>query len=222
MPEANQGDGLLLVKRALLKFLREHGGIHREQKVRDRVAAVGRRISLAAGLKENSIRFFVLNDENVQAHFVFTGRVFINYGLYRELERDDELAAVLGHEVGHHVLLIKEGEKSCPWLRRRAEYVADTLSIEFLKKAGYDPKAILTVLERAVPRGLLFNEGDDFFYDLTVSRQLTRHRLNGIPKPGTPPSSHPLIFERIKEIKRQLGLGPVSGVIPNPKARVLH
>ena len=217
---------ILHIKRTVLKVLRQNGGVYQDETVKHRVVAVGRRIALAAGFNDESLDFLVLNNPDLQAMFHYPGFIYITYGYCKLFQRDDELAAVLGHEIGHHVLL-NERAKSRPSTQRlkkfvtnkflkgrRDEYAADALSFEFLDKAGYDSTAVLTALRWSVSRGLLFDEQNDCIYDIRDPRRVKRYRLNAIEVAED--STHPLIFDRINNVKKLLEQRVACRVIPKP------
>jgi len=55
---------------------------------------------------------------------------------------EDELATLLGHEVGHIVIWKEQGRLERSLEEGRAvEFQADKLGVEFAKKAGYNPNA---------------------------------------------------------------------------------
>jgi len=66
--------------------------------------AVGRRISDAAQPHWYPMNFIIVKGSDVNAFSVPGGNVYVNEGLLRAVENDDELASVLGHETGHLVL----------------------------------------------------------------------------------------------------------------------
>ncbi|MHB2016048.1 MAG: M48 family metalloprotease [Candidatus Xenobia bacterium] len=66
-----------------------------------RVQRVGHRIADANGLDKWPYTFTVLESDEMNAFSAGAGNVFITTGLLRVLEEDDELATVLGHEMGH-------------------------------------------------------------------------------------------------------------------------
>ncbi len=73
----------------------------------------------------------------------------------------DSLAAVLAHEIGHHALKHKRGDKITPTQSRAQERAADTFAIKLLIKAGYDPAAPgLTTMTRFALREKQFGSGD--------------------------------------------------------------
>ena len=132
-----------LSRKEFLKFVTESGGFVEDREIEKHVNRVGRKITAAAGQKERSIRFFVVNErEIINALAWFPNLVAITKGQYDDCCTEDELAAILGHEVGHIVL-----NKRAGWARenleevREDEYKADQLAVEFAEKAGYDRNA---------------------------------------------------------------------------------
>lgn len=68
---------------------------------------------------------------------------------------DDELAAVLAHELAHNLLKHKSRLDSSGWPReclRQAEIDADRLSVHLLGSAGYDPRAAIRFWRHFGPR----------------------------------------------------------------------
>lgn len=76
------------------------------QKVQRYVSLVGRSVS---GLSDrpdtfSGYHFLVLDTDEINAMAAPAGFIFVSRGLLEELQSEDELAAVLSHEVGHVVL----------------------------------------------------------------------------------------------------------------------
>jgi len=65
------------------------------------VQKVGTRIVDVIGPKSWEYRFFVVQDPSLNAFAVPGGYVFVFSGLLARVKSDDELAGVLGHEIGH-------------------------------------------------------------------------------------------------------------------------
>jgi len=65
------------------------------------VNQVGQKLVREAGLTHFRYRFHILEDPTYNAFAVPGGYIFINSGLIRLMEREDELAGVLAHEIGH-------------------------------------------------------------------------------------------------------------------------
>jgi predicted Zn-dependent protease len=105
-----------------------------------------------------------------------SGFIFVSRGLLEQIESEDELAAVLAHEIAHHELrhnmlsvaqgkslnIIqrlfsdRSGNNSADEImaamnegyNRRHELEADRRGIELLALSGYDPHALVRILER--------------------------------------------------------------------------
>lgn len=83
--------------------VRHYYQIDKSTALQDRVDAAGRRVlaKWPHRLKGYSYRFQVLDDDDFNASACPTGFVFLNRGLVEALESEDELEAVLAHEISH-------------------------------------------------------------------------------------------------------------------------
>jgi len=66
-----------------------------------RISEIGNRIVKASGETDMNYTFRVINDPTINAYSAAGGFVYINTGLLDILESEDELAAILGHEIAH-------------------------------------------------------------------------------------------------------------------------
>ncbi len=66
-----------------------------------RVQAIGNRLLGENRFLDQGYRFLVLDTDTVNAYAAPTGPIYVTTGLLEILESDDELAAVLGHELSH-------------------------------------------------------------------------------------------------------------------------
>jgi predicted Zn-dependent protease len=66
-----------------------------------RVRAVGSRLVAAAGLADRQWDYRVFDDDQANAFVLPGGQIGVNTGLLSLVENDDQLAAVLGHEIAH-------------------------------------------------------------------------------------------------------------------------
>lgn len=71
--------------------------------LQNKVASIGDKIINVCDRKELHYHFKALEEKEVNAFSLPGGYVYINTGLIKETENDDELAAVIAHEVGHIV-----------------------------------------------------------------------------------------------------------------------
>lgn len=88
----------------------EYGGLYPDQEVQDRVKIVGNKLvsTFNKDLVSRNIQnpyqfdFHVLRDnQTVNAFALPGGQIFITAGLLSQLKSEDQLAGVLGHEIGH-------------------------------------------------------------------------------------------------------------------------
>ena len=66
-----------------------------------RVAEVGQRIVAASGLGDRAWEYRVFVSDSPNAFVLPGGKVGVTTGLFRVAQNDDQLAAVIGHEVAH-------------------------------------------------------------------------------------------------------------------------
>ena len=150
---------------------------------RERVRQVGERVVArsSAARAPYQYNFYLLADRRtVNAFALPGGQIFITAALFERLRTEDELAAVLGHEVGHVLArhsaehLAKQqltqqlvaafvvgaggGFDTVQIARmvgslvnmkhgRDDELEADTLGLRLTREAGYDPRAMISVMQ---------------------------------------------------------------------------
>ncbi len=94
------------------RMAQEYGGLYPDKEVQNQVKTVGNKLVMAFSREFESrgvevpyrFDFHVLNDtRTVNAFALPGGQVFITAGLLGRLKTEDQLAGVLGHEIGHVV-----------------------------------------------------------------------------------------------------------------------
>ena len=84
----------------------KHGGLHFDMKAQAKIDRIGTEIVRRNNLGKTGYKFdfhLLANQETVNAFALPGGQIFITYALYSRLEDDDQIAGVLGHEIGHVV-----------------------------------------------------------------------------------------------------------------------
>ena len=76
-------------------------GLYDDQATQEYVQIVGARMALASDLPNEEFKFFVIDDEAINAFTTGCCNVYVNRGLLVNLNSEAELAGVLGHEIGH-------------------------------------------------------------------------------------------------------------------------
>ncbi len=66
-----------------------------------RVSSIGQKLVAALPKKQFNYRFFVIQDNSPNAFTIPGGAIYVHTGLLAFATSDDELAGVLGHEIGH-------------------------------------------------------------------------------------------------------------------------
>jgi predicted Zn-dependent protease len=68
------------------------------------VDEIGRRLLVEADDHRFDYHFYVVNESEPNAFAIPGGHIFVSSGLIRFVDTEDELAGVMGHEIGHSVL----------------------------------------------------------------------------------------------------------------------
>lgn len=101
--------------------------------------------------------------------------VVISSGILPYMDNDDELAYILGHEMAHSLDAYGGFFK---WAAMRAntreyEYKADLIGIDLMVKAGYNPIAAITLMNKCFPE----DPFDLFFsHPVTTKRQMAIYK----------------------------------------------
>ncbi len=196
----------------------EFGGEYGDAQAQSQVKAVGMKIVDNSEAKDSPYQFvfhLLADPETINAFALPGGQVFITVGLLKRLKTEDQLAGVLGHEIGHVI-----GRHSAQQMAKSdltsgllnaavvatqdpynsgnsaaiAQYVgnivtmkfgrqdeleADKFGVKFMAKTGYQPEAMIEVME--------------------ILKQAA-----GSNRPSEFQSTHPDPDHRIKEIKKML------------------
>jgi predicted Zn-dependent protease len=148
--------------------------------VEDWVEAVGKRLALASN-KEFEYSFRVIDDPTINAFALPGGYIYVNSGLRKIVRTDDELAAILAHEITHaeehhFARQYSKASKRSAILgigamvlgasplaanaldianyaimqkySRGQEEESDLMGMRRLSRAGFDPAAMVTILDR--------------------------------------------------------------------------
>lgn len=167
------------------QMIHESGGLSDDAAGRALVERVGARLLASTAAKQTPYQFkfhLLADDRTVNAFALPGGQVFITEALFRRLKSEDQLAGVLGHEMGHVVgrhsneqmastrmwsglaqgvgVLLSDGQSNAGAqvaqmvaqyrvmkFSRDDESESDALGVRFMIQAGYDPEALIGVME---------------------------------------------------------------------------
>ena len=76
-------------------------GLYDDQATQEYVNVVGQRMAQASDLPNEEFKFFIIDDEAINAFTTGCCNVYLNRGLLININSEAELAGVLGHEIGH-------------------------------------------------------------------------------------------------------------------------
>lgn len=157
----------------------QYGGLHPNNQYQATVDNVGNKLVNNSIARETPYKyeFHLLADPNtINAFALPGGQVFITYALFSQLENEDQLAGVLGHEIGHVLgrhsaeriaeseywqglatagsvgadaggLVSGIGQNTLLTNGRDDELESDDLGVRFMLKAGYKPEEMIDVME---------------------------------------------------------------------------
>ncbi|TCK67334.1 peptidase M48-like protein [Winogradskyella wandonensis] len=156
----------------------QHGGLHPDNRYQALVDNVGQKLVNNSIAKNTPYKYdfhLLADDKTINAFALPGGQCFITYALFSKLQNEDQLAGVLGHEIGH-VLGKHSNERitdSKFWQTlvmgasaidfgavaqqygqgkllangRDDELESDELGVLFMIKAGYNPEEMIGVMQ---------------------------------------------------------------------------
>ncbi|MGB0723278.1 MAG: M48 family metalloprotease [Gammaproteobacteria bacterium] len=89
------------VGKAFFQRLRQNGSLIEDPEIVDFITYLGNRIASQTQRGEANFHFFVVDNNTVNAFALPGGYVGIHTGLFRILEREGQMAAVVAHEIAH-------------------------------------------------------------------------------------------------------------------------
>lgn len=157
----------------------QYGGLYPDERYQALVDNVGNKLvrSSIASQTPYKYEFHLLSDQQtINAFALPGGQVFITYALFSKLENEDQLAGVLGHEIGHVLgrhsaeriaetdfwqtvstgasvgadaggLVSGIGQQTLLTNGRDDELESDELGVKFMIDAGYNPEEMIGVME---------------------------------------------------------------------------
>ncbi len=157
----------------------QHGGLYPDKKLQSYIDHVGKKLvdaSMASNTPYN-YEFHLLADPNtINAFALPGGQIFITYALLSKLQNEDQVAGVLGHEIGHILgrhsaeriaehefwktistgasvgadmggLVNGIGQNILLGNGRNDELESDKLGVLFMINAGYQPEEMIGVMQ---------------------------------------------------------------------------
>jgi predicted Zn-dependent protease len=195
------------------QMAQQHGGLYPDQKYQEFVDLVGQKLVNNSIAKETNYKydFHLLKDpETINAFALPGGQVFITYALFSKLENEDQLAGVLGHEIGHVV-----GRHSAERMAKQglAETLVSGVAVGFDPNTAQGAAAIANVINMSYGRDDEL-ESDDLGVKFMLDAGYNPNELIGVMEilkaasgPNRTPermSTHPDPEKRIEKIKEAI------------------
>lgn len=124
----------------------------------NRIDRIGFNILNSNGIEKRTVFDFDVS-KTKNAYSRHSDRQIVMYrGLYNRLSSDDEVAAILAHEISHSVDSyngVLRGYFSIwgyAFSPKKYEYKADKRGVDFMVNAGYNPVAMIVVMSKAFPQ----------------------------------------------------------------------
>ena len=197
------------------------------------VNRIGQKMAAISHRPELEYVFTVIDSPDINAFALPGGFVYVNRGLLTYLNSEAQLAAVLGHEIGHitarHAVRQQTAARSAnaasialifatgvdlrettslisgaliSGYGRDMELEADSLGAEYLYKAGYDPNAMVEVIE-------VLKNHEDFMKRTSNRTAVAYHGLF---------ASHPRNDTRLQEVVGKAGTLSAQQVVQKDPA----
>ncbi|WP_452223289.1 M48 family metalloprotease [Lacinutrix chionoecetis] len=157
----------------------QHGGLYPNEQYQALVDNVGNKLVNNSIARDTPYKyeFHLLADPNtINAFALPGGQIFITYALFSQLKNEDQLAGVLGHEIGHILgkhsaerianselwqglstagsvggdmggIVAQIGNGTLLKNGRGDELESDDLGVRFMMRAGYDPEQMIDVMQ---------------------------------------------------------------------------
>lgn len=128
------------------------------QKITNRISAVGFRLLNSNGIEKRTVFDYDISKTKNAYSRTSDRQIVVYRGLYQHLESDDELAAILGHEISHSVDSYNGGFRgfftplTYTFATKKYEYKADKKAVDYMVNAGYNPVAMIVVMSKSFPQ----------------------------------------------------------------------
>lgn len=108
LPDIGSSAGTIMTQReqdaygaSMLHELRAYGLVVDDPLLNDYLYGLGHRLAAASSRPDLKFTFFLMRDNDINAFAAPGGYIAVNAGLINAMNREDELAGVVGHEIAH-------------------------------------------------------------------------------------------------------------------------
>lgn len=186
--------------RMMLAQLRHYGYILEDPLTEGWLQSTGNRLAAVSDDPEQRFTFFMMKDRSINAFATLGGYIGMNAGLVLAAEQEDEVAAVLGHEIAHvtqaHVLRSVERAQrdSIPIL------LAMLGAIAIAQSAGGNSSDDAAMAAIASAQGLAAQR--QINYTRSNESEADRIGIRTLARGGYEPEAMASMFERMQAVSR--------------------
>ena len=166
-PDQEEIDKLLKLSDDYHSQLKRRGLLYRDEETNHYISGIGKKLVPNFLEINEDINFYIIKDATANAAALPNGNIYVNLGLLSVAENEDQLAAILAHELGHvvyrhslkamltrqdtrraaniaDIFLLGTGlsyipaQTSLAGYSREQEREADRVSLTYMDQAGYD------------------------------------------------------------------------------------
>ncbi|MDH5360636.1 MAG: M48 family metalloprotease [Gammaproteobacteria bacterium] len=161
LPEIGSGEGTLVslshdknIAEQVLRNLRHDDLILDDPLLTEYIQNLGNRIAGQADWKRGSFHFFILKDMDINAFALPAGYIAVNAGLFLRSQSEDELAAVLAHEISH--VTQRHHNRASEYIKQQEVFIAAAI-IAAIASGGNDSSASMALLMGGMANNLHAN-----------------------------------------------------------------
>ncbi len=198
--------------RQLLREMRRLGWLLEDPLLQNWLDAMGHRLAASSERPEQDYTFFLLRSRDINAFATLGGYVATNVGLVLTAEEEDEVAAVLAHEITHvtqrHVVRAVEAQKkdSLPIA------LAMVGAILAAQTAGDNGDAT----QAAIASGVALMQQRQINHTRASEQEADRIGIQILARTGYDPAAMAGFFGRMQRAMRSQGLGPPEFLRTHP------
>jgi predicted Zn-dependent protease len=204
--------------------IKKSSKISTDQALQERIKRIGQRIAAVSGQSDFKWEFTVIEDKTPNAFCLPGGKVFFYSGIVKLTENDDQIAAVMGHEIAH--ALARHGAERMSMQQASgigAQVLAVALDIPVQYQGIYaQAYGVTSQVGLILPYSRTFEHEADRIgvylmwkagYDPQQSIRFWENMKKASKSSEKPPaflSTHPADDERIKEIREYIAQLPAQ------------
>ena len=160
-PEMGSGEGSLVtmaheqrIAEQVMRNLRHDDLILDDPLLTEYIQNLGNRIASQANWKRGSFHFFLIKEMEINAFALPAGYIGINAGLFLKSQSEDELAAVLAHEISH--VTQRHHNRATEYLKQQDVFLAAAI-IAAIATGNKDSSASMALLMGGMANSLHAN-----------------------------------------------------------------